>query len=157
MLCHESSMQNLQLAIFGQFAPQSTTPHYFPVHYTGHMHDDLSLRILYSAADAFVIPSRQDNFPNTALEAHACGTPVIAFNIGGLPDIVDDRVTGALADPLDSASLASAIHWVLSDEHRLQAMGISARDKAERLWNSHRVADLYKKVYLNALEWSPQP
>ena len=54
----------------------------------------------YSAADAFVIPSLQDNLPNTGLEAHACGTPVIAFNACGLPDIVDDRVTGALASHL---------------------------------------------------------
>ena len=120
------------------------------------MHDDLSLRILYSAADAFVIPSRQTIFPNTALEAHACGTPVIAFNIGGLPDIVDDRVTGAL---LTSRFSISSLGNSLGAFRRASSSGdkYSARDKAERLWNSHRVADLYKKVYLNALEWSPQP
>ena len=81
------------------------------MHYTGHLNDHVSLRALYSAADVMVIPSRQDNLPNTGLEAHACGTPVVAFNTGGLPDIVDDRVTGALAEPFDPASLSSCIHW----------------------------------------------
>ena len=92
-LCHESSLHNLHLVVFGQLAPQSPLQLGFPVHYTGHLHDDLSLRVLYSAADVMVIPSRQDNLPNTGLEAQACGTPVVAFNTCGLPDIVDDRVT----------------------------------------------------------------
>ena len=52
----------------------------------------------------FVIPSRQDNLPNTGLEAHACGTPVVAFATGGLVDIVDPQITGALAQPFDPLS-----------------------------------------------------
>jgi nucleoside-diphosphate-sugar epimerase len=101
-----------------RFVTQKIVRAAFPVHYTGHLHDDLSLRALYSAADAFVLPSRQDNLPNTGLEAHACGTPVVAFNTGGLPDIVADRVTGALAEPFEPASLAAAIRWVLEDPPR---------------------------------------
>jgi glycosyltransferase involved in cell wall biosynthesis len=120
------------------------------VHYTGHLHDDLSLRALYSAADAMVIPSRQDNLPNTGLEAHACGTPVVAFNTGGLPDIVVDRVTGALAEPFEPASLAAAIRWVLADPHRRKALGHSARQRAVQLWNPARVAQMYEQVFEQA-------
>ena len=147
----EISLQNLQLVVFGQLAPQF--PHHlgFPIHYTGHLHDDLSLRSLYSAADVMVIPSRQDNFPNTGLEASACGTPVVAFNIGGMPDIVEDRVTGALADPFEPSSLAAAICWVLEDDQRLQALGAATRQKARQLWNSARVAGLYAEVYEQAI------
>ena len=137
--------------VFGQLAPQ-TQPHLgFPVHYTGHLHDNLSLRAVYSAADVMVIPSRVDNLPNTGLEAHACGTQIVAFDTGGLSDIVDDRVTGVLAEPFESASLSAAIRWVLKDPPRLRILGVSARKRAERLWNPTRVADMYKQVYKNVL------
>ena len=147
----EPSLQTAQLVVFGQLAPQSPPQLGFPVHYTGHLHDDLSLRALYSAADVMVIPSRQDNLPNTGLEAHACGTPVVAFSIGGLPDILADRVTGALAEPFDPVSLAAAIRWVLEDPHRRFALGAAARERAERLWAPARVAGLYTEVYGQAI------
>ena len=99
-----------------------------------------------------VIPSRQDNLPNTGLEASACGTPVLAFNTGGLPDIVDDRVTGALAEPFEPGSLAATIRWVLEDEQRRLAMGSAARERAERLWNPARIAALYAEGYGKAME-----
>ena len=92
------------LVLFGQSRPAQPPDLGFPIHYSGHLHDDLSLRLLYAAADVFVIPSRQDNLPNTRLEAHACGTPVVAFRTCGLVDIVEERVTGALTDPLILAS-----------------------------------------------------
>ena len=122
------------------------------MHYTGHLHDDLSLRALYSAADAFVLPSRQDNLPNTGLEAHACGTPVVAFKTSGLLDIVDNGVTGATAEPFEPASLAASISWVLEDSQRRQQLGAAARSRAERLWNPERVAGMYSELYEKATQ-----
>ena len=149
----EVSLQDLQLVVFGQLAPQSPPQFGFPVHYTGHLHDDLSLRALYSAADAFVIASRQDNLPNTGLEAQACGTPVVAFDTGGLRDVVDASVTGALAEPFEAGSLAAAICWVLEDSTRRHTLGAAARERAERLWAPKRIASLYEKVYFSAKEF----
>lgn len=148
----EANLHDLQLVVFGKLAPKSPPQLGFPVHYTGHLYDDLSLRALYSAADAMVIPSRQDNLPNTGLEAHACGTPVVAFNTGGLPDIVDDHVTGALAEPFEPESLAAAMRWVLEDPQRHQQLGAAARARAEQLWAPARVAGLYSEVYLAAMQ-----
>ncbi len=148
----EPSLRTLQLVVFGQLAPQSPPQLGFPVHYIGSLHDDLSLRILYSAADAMMIPSRQDNLPNTGIEAHACGTPVVAFHTGGLPDIVADRVTGALAEPFEPASLAAAIRWVLEDPQRRQQLGAASRSRALQLWHPARVAGLYAEVYQQALD-----
>ena len=152
LLRNESRLQNLQIVVFGQLAPELPQQLGFPVHYTGHLHDDLSLCVLYSATDVFVIPSRQDNLPNTGLESHSCGTPVVAFNTGGMSDIIDDRVTGVLADPFEPASFASAIRWVLDDDSRRVAMGVAARERAERLWQPERVARLYADVYKRAME-----
>jgi glycosyltransferase involved in cell wall biosynthesis len=146
------NQQTVELLVFGQTSPAEPSPLAFPIRYAGRLHDDLSLRLHYAAADVFVIPSRQDNLPNTGLEAHACGTPVVAFRTGGLPDIVDDRVTGALAEPFDSASLAAAIRWVLEDPERRRQLGAAARARAERLWNPARIAGLYAAVYREAME-----
>lgn len=154
LLRSESTLQTLQLVVFGQLAPKSPPQLGFPVHYMGHLHDDLSLRALYSAADVMVVPSRQEAFGQTATEAHACGTPVVAFNTGGLPDIVVDRVTGALAQPFEPASLAAAIRWVLVDPQRRLALGVAARQRAERLWNPARVVGQYAEVYGRAIEHS---
>ena len=141
----------LQLVVFGELAPSEPPDLGFPVHYAGHLHDNLSLRALYSAADVFVLPSRQDNLPNTALEAQSCGTPVVAFRTGGLPDIVEHLRTGYLAQPNDPCDLAAGIAWVLDDRLRLQTLGEAARSRAEQLWNPARVASLYLEVYRAAL------
>ena len=119
---------------------------------TGDLHDDLSLRALYSAADLLVLPSRQDNLPNTGVEAHACGTPVVGFRTGGLPDIVDHQRTGYLAQPFDPHDLAAGISWVLADPCRRQALGHAARQRAVQLWNPARMAGLYREVYERAME-----
>lgn len=142
----------LELVIYGQDRPQKPLRLGFPVHYTGSISSDVHLRLLYSAADVFVIPSRQDNLPNTGLEAHACGTPVVAFRTGGLVDIVDDGITGVLAQPFDSASLAAAIRSVLDDPSRRQHMAFAARERAEQLWNPRRIAGLYSDLYTSLLQ-----
>ncbi len=142
-----TSLEQLELVVFGQSSPANPPDMGFPINYTGRLNDDLSMRLLYAAADVFVIPSRQDNLPNTGLEAHACGTPVVAFRTGGLADIVDDRSTGVLAEPFDPVSLAAAIGWVFEDPQRRQELRAAARERAKTLWDPARVAGLYAEVY----------
>ena len=145
-------LEQLELVLFGQNSPAQPPDLCFPIHYSGHLHDDLSLRLLYAAADVMVVPSRQEAFGQTASEAHSCGTPVVAFATGGLVDIVDHHNTGALAQPFDPASLATEIRWVLVDPQRRRQLGAAARQKAERRWDPSRVAGLYAEIYGEAME-----
>jgi len=143
-------LHQLKLVVFGPGQPAQPPDLGFPIHYSGRLHDDISLRILYAAADVMVVPSRQEAYGQTASEAHACGTPVVAFRTGGLVDIVADRITGALAEPFDPASLAAAIGWVLENPQRRQSLGVAARERAVQLWNPARVAGMYAEVYQSA-------
>ena len=140
-------INGLELVVFGQLAPSQETTLGFPVRHTGYLHDDEKLRLLYSAADAVAVPSRLETFGQTASEAHACGTPVVAFNTGGLADIVAHRETGYLATPFDVQDLATGIEWVLAATQSGPGLGGAARDRACRLWDSPVVARQYAELY----------
>lgn len=142
---------DLRLLIFGQSAPREPEDLGFPVHYLGHLHDDLSLRILYSAADVMVIPSRQDNLPNTGVESLSCGTPVVAFDTCGLPDIVSHQVTGYLARPFSTEDLAAGIEWVLADSSRYDDLSRNARAQAVERFSEAVVVPQYLAVYEKAI------
>jgi glycosyltransferase involved in cell wall biosynthesis len=85
------------------------------------------LALAYAAADIFVVASLEDNLPNTVLESLACGTPVVGFNIGGIPDMVIEGKTGLLVSPKNIAELAEKIHWLLSNDNERKRMGENAR------------------------------
>jgi len=89
--------------------------------------DDGLLSLIYSAADIFVAPSLADNLPNTILESIACGTPVVAFNAGGMPDAVRPGVTGLLARAGDQEDLRAAIVHLLGDDQKRAAMSANCR------------------------------
>lgn len=146
------AVPDLELIVFGQLAPAKPIDLGFPVHYTGHLHDEISMSLLYSAADVMVIPSRQDNLPNTGVEAHACGTPVVAFDTGGLPDIVEHQRTGYLAKSFDTLDLAQGLNWVLSDSDRHAKLGQAARERALRLWSLDTVAMQYQNIFQQAIQ-----
>jgi len=145
-------VERLELAVFGQSSPSEAVDLGFPMHYAGHLHDDVSLRLLYSAADAVVVPSRLEAFGQTASEAHACGIPVVAFAIGGLTDIVEHRITGYLAKAFEVEDLAAGIEWVLEDSDRNMRLGLAARQRACTQWSPAVVAKQYLQVYGAAID-----
>jgi glycosyltransferase involved in cell wall biosynthesis len=119
----------------------------FPIHYAGQLHDDISLRLFYSAADAVVVPSRQETFSLCGAEANACGTPVVAFEATALPDIVEHGKTGYLAKPFDAEDLARGIQWVLDDAVRRNILSIQSRQAAVERFSFPVVAEQYLQVY----------
>ena len=147
----KSQIPGLELIVFGCLAPRTMPNLGFPVHYTGHLPDDISLHLLYSAADVMVIPSRQDNLPNTGVEAHSCGLPVIAFNTCGLSDIVAHEQTGYLAKVYEVEDLAKGIQWVLSDAERYKGLCLNSREKAVKSFSYSKVAQQYLHVYQHAI------
>lgn len=134
--------------VFGTVASDTMLP--CSAHFLGRLRDPLTLALAYSAADVFICPSRQENLPNTIMEAMACGTPVVAFSVGGIPDLVEDGITGYLAAPTDAASLALAISRVLGDSGMAARMGAAARGKVEREYALpvlvRRYLELYERV-----------
>jgi glycosyltransferase involved in cell wall biosynthesis len=145
-------LPDLQLVVFGQQAPVSRIDIGFPVHFLGHLESELFLRDLYCAADLLAIPSRQDNLPNTGVEALACGTPVVAFDACGLPDVVQHKQTGYLARAFDPEDLANGIQWVLTDPQRYACLSSAARQYALTKFSSPVVARQYLRVYKEAVK-----
>lgn len=143
------------LLVFGQSAPTDEPELPLPARFLGRLQDDISLVLAYSAADVFVVPSRQDNLPNTVVESLACGTPVAAFDIGGLPDMIDHRRTGWLARPFDTVDLAQGIAWVLADSPRREALSTAARATADTRFTEAVVASQYRALYARVLAAYP--
>ena len=141
----------VHLAAFGETDPSLGRRLPVPTHYLGSLHDDVSLKLMYSAADVFVQPSQQDNLANTVLEALACGTPCVAFSTGGMPDLIDHKETGYLARPFETSDLAQGISWVLGEPQRRITLGANARAKAEREFAAVLQARRYERLYHDLL------
>lgn len=151
----QSELQDkTELVVFGSSAPNHQPDFGLKAHYLGQLRDTLSLALVYSAADIFVAPSVQDNLPNTIMEAIACGTPCVAFNIGGIPDMIEHQQNGYLAQPYDSEELAHGIAWVLQDEQRRQDLSHRAREKFEQEFTLEIQGRNYVKLYEDILQTS---
>ena len=138
----------IEVAIFGASRPQESVELGLNSHYLGRLSDEISLAVVYAAADVFVAPSTQDNLPNTVMEAIACGTPSVAFNIGGMPELIEHQHNGYLAQALDSEDLAQGIIWVLENKERHQKLCDRARQKAEQEFTLEIQARRYESLYL---------
>lgn len=104
----------------------------------------------YSAADAVVLPSIYDSFPKVILEAMACGTPVIASAVGGIPELISHGETGILVEPANPDELAEAIISMVSDPKLRKKLGSKARKLVEERFTWKHTAKhtltVYKKV-----------
>ena len=149
-LKNSSWSDTFELVIVGANQPEDPPDFGFKVHYLGSFSDDLSLALAYSAVDVFVAPSTQENLANTVMESLACGTPCIAFKIGGMPDMIEQGENGYLAQPFDVSDLARGIAWVIEDEERYQRLSHRAREKVETEFTldiqAHRYAELFNEL-----------
>jgi len=137
-----------ELVVFGSSSGDDSSS--MRTHYLGSLHDSISMALVYAACDVFVAPSLEDNLPNTVLESLSCGTPVVAFDIGGMPDMVSHEKNGYLAPGFDTEELAKGLQWVVDDKCRWEQLAIEARRTVVRDFtlqcSANRYSDLYKEI-----------
>ncbi len=143
--------EKIELMVFGASQPENPIDVGLKSYYFSRSYDDVSLAMMYSAADVMVVPSIQESFGQTASESLACGTPVVAFNTTGLQDIVDHQQNGYLAQPYQTEDLARGIVWVLENKERYQKLCDRARQKAEQKFSVEMQARRYESVYRTLL------
>ena len=113
----------------------------------GLIRDNDTLRRAYQAADAFVLPSVEDNLPLIGMEAMACGTPVIGFDAGGIPDYVREGVSGWLARTGDAADLHRCLVAAVGNRLAARRLGVGARELILREYATPIEADRYAALY----------
>jgi len=109
------------------------------------------VRGLLSVADAFLLPSAQESFGLAALEAMACGVPVVASRVGGLPEVITDGLTGYLRDPDDHEGMAAAVLDLLDDPSLRQRIAHLARASVVARFDEERVVPMYEALYQRLL------
>lgn len=150
-IAHTNAGADVELVVVGASAPKYGRDFDVPVHYMGTLADDISQVVLYSAADLLVAPSIQENLSNTVMESLACGTPVVAFRIGGMPDMIEHRGNGYLAQAFDSNDLAQGILWLLESDDRLEKASARARSGVVENFAFPLIAERYATLYKELL------
>jgi glycosyltransferase involved in cell wall biosynthesis len=121
-----------------------------PIKYMGNVPDTM-LTKLYSAADVFVAPSVEENLSNTVMESLACGTPCVAFNIGGMSDMIVHKENGYLAKPFDTDDLAEGIEWIVDQDQKGRFLRENSRKYVEKNFDLKSIAKKYIDLYSRML------
>jgi glycosyltransferase involved in cell wall biosynthesis len=116
----------------------------------GHIYDERLMSIAYSAAEVFVIPSLMDNLPNTVLESLMCGTPVIGFPVGGIPEMIEDGKNGYLAEEISVDALAEVINKFIINCEYLNRDAIWK--DAVRKYSQEQQANAYSELFKAILQ-----
>lgn len=136
---------NIHLIILGSSGSNKISLPY-PATFLGQVDTELMLPVIYNAADVFVGPSRQDNFPNVFVEAVSCGIPCVGFNVGGIPEIIKHKQRGYIAKSFDTNDLANGIHWIL-DHKDYASLSLNCRKFAEDNLSFSVISEKHKQLY----------
>lgn len=142
---------DIAMVIFGKNKAFDTSMLPFKAYELGIISSEAAIAEVYALADVFVSPALEDNLPNTIMEAMACAIPVVAFNTGGIPDLIDHQQNGYLAKFKSAADLADGLAYVLKHENKTQ-LGDAAREKVLEKFNDDVVASKYMAVYQSLIK-----
>lgn len=145
-LLQEKGINTFDIVLMGNSSEELISRFPCQVHTLGYISDSETMAAAYSCADLFVIPSLEDNLPNTIMEAMACGTPCVGFRTGGIPEMIDHKTNGYVADYKDSSDLATGIEWVLDNQTTLH-LSSACIDKVCKCYAEEVVAKKYIALY----------
>jgi len=137
---------HIVVAILGGHAEDVAKQLVIPSYPLGYISDPKRIVEVYNTADVFVLPSLEDNLPNTIMEAMACGVPCVGFQVGGIPEMIDHRQNGYVAKFKDAADLADGIRYVLDEENR-ETLKKQSIHKVAHCYSQQSVAKRYIEVY----------
>lgn len=135
----------VRVVIFGHQSDYFEQQIALPITQVGFVREEKRMIDLYRSADLYVTPSLEDNLPNTIMEAMSVGVPVVGFATGGIPEMIEHKTTGYVADYRSPHSLAEGLHYVLGADHDLLAQ--AARDKALACYDQRVVAQRFRTLY----------
>lgn len=140
-----------ELIVFGVTKSDLSMNLNIPVHFVGYVSNTKELASLYNLASVMVVPSLTENLSCTIMESLSCGTPVVAFNVGGNADMIEHKVNGYLAKEKDDADLAEGILWCLGNNAD-NSLGRAGREKVLRKYTFETVCRQYKELYENVFK-----
>jgi glycosyltransferase involved in cell wall biosynthesis len=142
--------KEIEIITIGQINESTDFNLKYKVNSFGKITDIEKIVLVYSAATVFVIPSLEENLPNTIMEALSCGTPVVGFNIGGIPEMIDHKVNGYVAEYKSVKDLSNGIDWVIQHAES-NGLNQNAREKALKNYDEKVIAHQYSLVYQRLL------
>jgi len=138
--------ESIEIVLFGKSNADFIGQIPFKVHDMGLISGDSKIIEIYNAADVFVLPSLEDNLPNTIMESMSCGTPVLAFKSGGIPEMIEHKINGYLADYKSVDDLKNGLVY-LFEVADLNLFSKSAVEKVSNNYAQSVVSEKYKSVY----------
>ena len=147
---HPEMKDNTAIAILGGHAEEVASQLALPSYSLGYVSDPQRIVSVYNSADVFVLPSLEDNLPNTIMEAMACGVPCVGFRVGGIPEMIDHEQNGYVADFQHAEDFARGIHYVLA-EADYQSLSNHCLQKVNQSYSQQSVANKYIEVYEQAM------
>lgn len=151
LIVEKNVIDNLEIIVFGSNYCKTVVNPKVTYRYLGKINDENKLAQIYSMSDVFVIPSLEDNLPNTILESLSCVTPVVGFNIGGIPNLIEHKINGYLAKYKSSEDLAQGIYWIYKNNQN-NWLGKNGRDKIVKNNNNDIIAKQYIDLYKSLLK-----
>lgn len=148
--CRQLQLEQTGMIILGGHAEEVVDQLPLQAYPLGYVNDEQRIVDVYNAADVFVLPSLSENLPNTIMEAMACGVPCVGFKVGGIPEEIDHRRNGYVAEYRSADDLARGIRWILQ-EADYEALSQNAVRKVVQNYSQQSVALKYLDVYHQAM------